>query len=278
MTTTKLRTGPDIDWRSRCLPGDSQGQSNACTVFAIASWAEVMLATEISNIACIDAYQKERAYRQKNGGLQITEAFAAATVARMLPRGTMINRVYDLQTLSLAPIVAGYKGVRWVAAANGSVSTETSESDHAVLIVGHIAGRVWIENSHGPAWGAGGFGSLSEAQHLTHCTQLWQIVLPGEPVSETEAEQRASAKLSEIIGDQVRSINANLITLGYHGLPASSLTILPDILTRSMSKQFDFAQELAKGNLASVYLLLRQQGITDQQINAVWTALTKTGA
>jgi len=271
---TTLRTGPDIDWRSKCHPGDNQGSNNACAVFAIANWVEAMYGRLISDQDAIDAWYKERMFRYRDayGGLQITEAFAAAYNAGWLLRGTQIRRVSSLQTLSLAPIVAAYTGIQWKADHAGRISDGPGTGNHAVLIVGHIANRIWIENSHSSKWGADGFGWMVEQYHVEKCVQLCQVIEPGAPTTEQEAARKAAASLAQLIGDHVTSISRNLAILGYI-LPASGGDVITDVMRRSMAGELSAAQNEAKRDLADAYLILRGQGVTDAQINAVWEVI-----
>lgn len=273
MIKLPLRTGPEIDWRTQCHPGDNQGETDACSVFAIANWAECMLGAAISNEEAIDVWRAERQMRYGNlsGGLTITEAFAGAMIrGKWMPQGTTLRRVSNIESLPLAPLVAGIVNIDWQAASStGMLSKTQSGTHHASLIAGHMRGMIIIENSHGPEWGQSGFAVMPEPLFPRHCNQLWQIILPGAPATLSEQAAQAAGRLSEQIGDQVKSIGRNLETLGY-SLPGDGRLIMADIIQRSMTGQLTSDQERAKSNLADVYLLLMGSGITDEQINAVW--------
>ena len=190
---TPLRDGPDVSWIPHCHPGDSQGQIGACSVFAIASWVEVMFQRPIDDSSCISAYREERRRRYGGGddGLTIPEAFFAAVTAGIVPSGCYCRRVPDLAALPLAPLVAVYRSTRgwYTPNAAGCVdhTDEAAPGFHAVLLVAHGQIRagspsasshkvIWIENSWGRDWGYMGFGVMTEAYHRAHLDSLWQIV------------------------------------------------------------------------------------------------------
>jgi hypothetical protein len=268
-----LRKGPDINWRSKCQPGDNQGELDACSVFAIASFAECMLGTAIPDEAAINVWRAERQFRYRDltGGLTIPEAFAAAIIrGRWLPHGTTMRRVTCLDSLPLAPLVAGIADVNWAAGrATGDLSVDLQGTLHAALLVGQEDGFLWFENSYGSKWGRGGFGWMGENRFTERCTQLWQIILPNAPATLSEAARRQAESLSSQIGDQVRSIARHLQTLGY-SLPGDGRVIMADIIRRSMAGQLSPAQQDARRDVTDVYLILMGSGITDAQINAVW--------
>ena len=282
---TPLRDGPDVSWIPHCHPGDSQGQIGACSVFAVASWVEVMFQRPISDDACISAYREERRRRYGGGddGLTIPEAFFASVTAGIVPAGCYCRRVPDLAALPLAPLVAVYRSTRgWYTPNAAGCVDHTDEAEpgfHAVLLVAHGQIRagspsasshkvVWIENSWGRDWGYMGFGVMSESYHRAHLDSLWQIVRQGQPTTVRELEQRQLAALAERIADPVKSIMINLGSLGYR-LPCEPAIVMADIVQRSMSGTLTPAQERSKANLADVYLLLRGQGIDDATIMTV---------
>ena len=273
MLKLPLRTGPYVDWRSACLPGDCQGESDACTVFALANWAECMLGLPIMDSYAVSVWREERQFRYGNpdGGLQVTEAFAGAMIrSAWFPRGTTLRRVSNLDTLPLAPLVAAISGLDWAIKPGTSLLGHAKPgTNHAVLVVADTGGEIWIENSHGPAWGDNGFGRMSHDTFARHCAQLWQIILPGAPATLAEVTARAAEALASQIGDQVRSIARNLQILGY-SLPGDGRTIMADVIRRSMSGQLTPAQNDARRDVTDVYLILMGSGITDAQINAVW--------
>jgi len=276
MLKLPLRTGPDIDWRSKCLPGDCQGETDACAVFAIANYAECMTGTPIEDAEVIEVWRAERQFRygNLNGGLQVTEAFAGAMIrARWLPHGTMLRRVSSLETLPLAPLVAGFCGLDWALPPGTSLLAKVNPAtNHAVLAVADIAGDIWAENSHGPRWGANGFGRMTHVTAASHCIQLWQIILPGADTTLAEQAARQAEALASQIGDQVRSIARHLKTLGY-SLPGDGRVIMADVIRRSMAGQLTDAQQDARRDATDVYLILMGAGVTDAQINAVWEVI-----
>jgi hypothetical protein len=276
MLRLPLRTGPDIDWRSKCLPGDDQGESDACAVFAVANWVECMLGTHISDAETIECWRAERMFRygHTNGGLQITEAFAAAMLrGKWLPPGTSLRRVSNLGSLPLAPLLTGIGGLDWtLPRGNHCLGRISSGTYHAVLVVADIAGAIWVENSHGQTWGRDGFALMPHDTFAQHALQVWQIILPGAPTTEEEAARQMAIALATSIGDHVRSIARNLAILGY-SLPGNGGDIMTDLMRRSMDGQLNPSQNEAKRDLADVYLLLRGGGITDAKINAVWEVI-----
>lgn len=274
MITLPLRSGPDIDWRSKCRPGDSQGETDACAVFAVANWVECMTGFPISNEAAIALWDGARTLRRDDApGLQITEAFAAAYRSGWLLPGTQIRRVSNLQTLSLAPLVIGVAGLDWsIPPGTSRLGRVDPGTNHAVLAIADKAGDIWIENSHGERWGHHGFGCMSHDVFRRHATQIWQIISPDAPTTEEEAARKLAIELAKNIGTQVRSIARNLAILGY-SLPANGGDIMTDVLRRSMEGTLSAVQNEAKRDLADVYLLLRGGGVTDAKINAVWEVI-----
>lgn len=275
-----LRSGADVSWIPRCIPGDDQGNIGACTVFAIASVVEAVFGRPISNEACISAYHAERRrrYGGGDGGLYITEALFTSVNAGIAPRGTSVRRTASLDTLIFAPLVAVYRitsGWRDVSSSgclDHSADTETGDL-HAVALVSH--GRIpldleiiWNENSWGQSWGYKGFCSMTRAYHLRHLDSLWQLIFPGQPASIAQYEAAQAARLAERLAVPVASIARNLQTLGY-AMPADGAMIMADIVRRSMDGSLNPDQERAKSNLADVYLMLRGQGVGDADINAV---------
>jgi hypothetical protein len=278
MITLPLRSGPDIDWRTKCIPGDCQGETDACAVFAVANWVECMLGQPISNEAAIELWRAERQfrYRDLDGGITVPEAFAGAMIrVRWLPHGTMLRRVGNLETLPLAPLIVCFTDLAWTLQPGTSLlGRDNPGTNHAVLAVADLAGYVWIENSHGPRWGENGFARLTHGAFARHAVQIWQIILPGAAATIDEQATRQAEELAGQIGDKVRSIARNLDILGYQ-LPGDSRTIMADIIRRSMAGQLTPAQNDARRDVTDVYLILSGSGITDAQINAVWDVINK---
>jgi len=185
MLKLPLRSGTEIDWRTKCHPGDSQGETGSCTTFAISNWAECMTGQAISDESAVETWRQERLwrYRDTDGGLQVTEAFAAAMIrARWMPHGTTLRRVNNLDTLPLAPLVVCFAGLDWALPLGKIIIGGMAiDSNHCVLAVADIEGYVWVENSHGRRWGQDGFGCMTYATFARHCVQIWQIILPGAP-------------------------------------------------------------------------------------------------
>lgn len=278
MLKLPLRSGPEIDWRTKCHPGDSQGETGSCATFAIANWVECMLGQPISDEAAIETWRQERLwrYRDEAGGLQVTEAFAAAMIrSRWLPHGTSLRRVANLDTLPLAPLVVCISGLDWALPAGTIIIGGMAvDSNHCVLAVSDIEGHIWVENSHGPKWGQNGFACMTHETFARHCVQIWQIILPDAPRTLADAQQAQVAALAAQISDQVRSLARNLATLGYT-LPGDGRTIMADVIRRSMAGQLTDQQNDARRDVTDVYLILLGSGITDAQINVVWNVISK---
>lgn len=181
MLTKPLRSGPDIDWRSHCHPGDDQGHTDACSVFAVANWVECVTPKLISDKEATGAWldYRQARYGDASGGVTIPEAFFVAVHSKWLPPGSTLRRVSDLQTLALAPLVLGVSGLAWdIEPGTARLSRISPETNHSCLGVGDIAADIHIENSHGIRWGVNGFGVMSHDVFRRHVTQIWQIILP----------------------------------------------------------------------------------------------------
>jgi hypothetical protein len=246
----------------------------------MASWAEVMTGTPVSDHTCIRIYREARDQRYGGGdaGLTIPQAFLSLTMAGVLPEGCHLRRVETLDSLCLAPLVAAYASTEgwYYPNADGYIHLDTRRAGwHAVLLVayGSIPGDrvIWVENSWGRNWGKDGFGCMTEAYHLAHCTELWQVVIPGRPTTATALRRHHDAQLADHIGGYVRSIVGNLALLGY-SVPCDPAVVMADIVHRSMAGKLTPAEESARSRLADVYLLLRGQGFTDAQIIQVATS------
>lgn len=273
MTNLPLRQGPDIDWRGKCHPGDSQGETDACTVFAIANYAECMLGKPIDDTEAIEVWRAEREFRYRDlaGGLTVTEAFAGAMIrGRWLPLGTTLRRVANLNTLPLAPLVVAFAGLDWSIEFGTSVLSRVQpDTRHTVLAIADKRAYIWIENSHGDRWGQSGFASMTHDTFARHAVQIWQIILPGQAATMSEQSNRQAEALASQIGDQVRSIARHLKTLGY-SLPGDGRVIMADVIRRSMAGQLTPEQQDARRDVTDVYLIFMGSGVTDAQINAVW--------
>jgi len=189
MPDKPLRDGADVSWIRWCKPGDNQGHSLACGVFAIANWVEVMLEDEIADDTCIAAWRDERrrVYGNLGGGLWIPEAFEACQRARIVPAGYEIAQARDLTAMYRAPLIATYRTtVGWNhtnAAGCIEHNGESDDKDHAVLAVawGGIGAApveqriVWTENSWGAGRGYHGYFVMLEQFHKKHCSGLWEI-------------------------------------------------------------------------------------------------------
>jgi hypothetical protein len=187
-----LIAGNDVSWIPHCYPGDDQGNVGACSVFAVASWAEVMLQKPIADDACIAAYraERQRRYGGGDGGLYTPEALIACVNADIIPSGTTCQRA-TLANLRRGPLIGEYETtVGWHrpnAAGCVDHAANSNYGRHAVLIVAHgsigpdphhLSRIVWIENSWGRRWGHDGFGVMTEGYHARYCGAMWEIRLP----------------------------------------------------------------------------------------------------
>jgi hypothetical protein len=192
-TPKPLRDDQDVSWVPHCHPGDDQGQTGACSVFAVASWAEVMLQRPIDDAVCIAAYraERQRLHNGGDGGLYIPEAIVACATAGIIPPGVTCHAAPTLANLRRAPLVAEYETtVGWNrpnAAGCVDHAATAPYGRHAVLIVAHgsigpdvshLTRIVWIENSWGRRWGHDGFGVMTEKYHAKYCAAMWELRLP----------------------------------------------------------------------------------------------------
>jgi len=164
------------DWRPRCHPGDDQGETDACSVFALASYAECMLQKPVSDADAIALWHAAIG----SGGISIASAFAAVMrYGNWLPRGTTISRVTTLEHLTQGPLIAVLRDLDWDRAApTGELAPAATPNRHACLLVANLDGTLWFENSHGPAWGNDGYATIAATNFWPHCDQLWKVTLP----------------------------------------------------------------------------------------------------
>lgn len=270
---------PRIDWSATVHPGRDAEDSGACTVFAVAHWLEAITGSRPDDAAVIAAYQAERAKRHPNSAatrLTMPEGFFAAYSAGWLPAGTTIRRTDNINRLAYGPILTAYNIpsywrcpdpdglVRLMGAYIGS---------HVVCQLRYDGSYLHFANSWGSKWGADGFGRISLGDHIYLSTEMWQVIIPGQPSTSEEAVRAAAAQIPQTLRDQLLALHLNLLALGYPGLPADADLIMPDIIRRSMTRTLNADQERAKGNLAAVYLLLVQAGMDAARINAAWQTL-----
>jgi len=271
---------PRIDWSSTVVPGQDAAGSGACTVFAVAHWLQAVTGSRPDDDAVIAAYQAERVKRYPNGGgtrLTMPEGFFAAYSAGWLLPGTTIRRTHDLDRLAYGPLLAAYSVTSgWLHPdpERGLVSISgDSIGSHVVCLLGYDGIHLQFANSWGRDWGAAGFGRIRTTDHLYRCTEMWQVIIPGQPSTPDEATRAAAAQIPQTLRDQLLALHLNLLALGYSGLPADPDLVMPDIIRRSMTRQLNADQERAKSNLAAVYLLLVQAGFDAGKINAAWRTL-----
>ena len=271
---------PRIDWSATVHPGRDAEESGACTVFAVAHWLEAVTGSRPADDAIIAAYQAERVKRYPDGGgtkLTMAEGFFAAYSAGWLPAGTTMRRTQDTDRLAYGPLLVAYHVTtgwlhtdpQW-----GQVSISgDSIGSHAVCLLGYDGIHFKFANSWGIDWGNDGFGRIRWADHLYRRSEMWQVIIPGQPSTPAEAVRAVAAQIPQTLRDQLAALHLNLLALGYAGLPADPDLIMPDIIRRSMTRQLNADQERAKSNLAAVYLLLVQAGMDAARINAAWQTI-----
>jgi hypothetical protein len=188
-----LRDGADVSWLPSCLPGDDQGSSGACALFALASWAEIMHRTDIHDHAVLKLYaQTVKALgRTQRSGLTYPEAYRAARAAGWLPSAQGIEQLITMDALYEQPLLAGYIVTpawdRQRVSKQGNLdhtAPRRQTGRHAVVIVayGSVAAFgpekwVYIENSWGGRWGWRGIGVMTEDLHRQMIRELWRIRL-----------------------------------------------------------------------------------------------------
>jgi len=190
---TPARDGPDISWLSRCRVGDNQGSTGACTLFALASWAEIMFGAPISDAECLDSYYKAcQRYNIPYGrGMQFSQAFLVAKDRGWLRDARGLSRVHDQDALARQPILAGYK----VTAAWDPKNMRNGIFDHSEgikyvrayhAVVNAAEGTVdgpggdrftTIENSWGLGWGDNGLGMMREDLFKRLCREMWIVII-----------------------------------------------------------------------------------------------------
>jgi hypothetical protein len=183
-----LRAGADVSWLPRVMAGDDQGNVGACAMFAMASWAEIMFGSRISDQDRLDAYAAAcKRLGRGDEGLYFPEAFEQAQRCGWLPGRTRIEATVDLGDLVEQPILAGYTVTpAWERPnAAGCLDHAASDEDlggHATVIVAHgivfdqsQTPIVFVENSWGTTWGWKGLCQMTEGLHRMMCNELWVI-------------------------------------------------------------------------------------------------------
>lgn len=189
LSVAPLRDGADVSWLQRCIVGDDQGREGACSIFAIASWAEIVLGHPISDQACLVAYQDALSQLGRgDDGLTYEEATQAAVAAGFLPGTAALTPCVDLSFLDEQPLLAAYAvTAAWDRVSSQGCLDHSADAGirgyHAVPIVAHgelrtQSGRwVYIENSWGLGWGWNGIGVMSEGLHRSLIREIWRIVI-----------------------------------------------------------------------------------------------------
>ncbi len=187
-----LRDGDDISWMGRARVGDDQGNSSACTLFGIANWVGIMLGIDIPDAEIIAAWERARMrlYGNLKGGLTVPQAWWAAQKEGWLYSHQTAERVRDMSTLAIAPLLGCYEiteGWRHPNAAGCICHTDTQVIGYHLVVIaehGYVGENgggapspriLWIQNSWKLKWGYKGCGQLTEDYHRKYCKQLWKI-------------------------------------------------------------------------------------------------------
>jgi hypothetical protein len=191
-TPGPLRDGPDVSWLPYCLPGDDQGSSGACALFAIASWAEIMYRTNIGDHEVLKTYAQtvKSLGRNQKAGLTYPKAYRAAKASGWLPTAKGIKQQLTMDALYQQPLLAGYIVTpawdRQRVSRQGNLDHTASRrqiGQHGVVIVAYgsvdaLGPEKWvyIKNSW-KDWGWQGIGVMTETLHRRMIRELWKILI-----------------------------------------------------------------------------------------------------
>jgi hypothetical protein len=89
-------------------------------------------------------------------------------------------------------------------------------------------------------------------------------------VAATEAAQLAA--MAEAYGQMVAVLRANLVAVG-HDIPVNSRTVTIDLMGRAAVGVLSPAERAAKDDIFQLYILLKEAGVTDSDIAAIWSAI-----
>jgi len=180
--------GEEWSWLDRARVGDNQGQNPACTMFALANWAEVIHGIKLSDAQIVQAWRQTAArVGRPDGALTYPEAFDGARRAGWLPKAQQIVSASGLAIGRGQPLLAAYAIVpAWdYVSAEGCLLHDPAfagpiSSYHAVLVVnvGRVQSgpvRVVFQNSWGIDWGKNGLGQMSLDLHDMLIRELWAI-------------------------------------------------------------------------------------------------------
>lgn len=186
-----LQLGKDVSWLQHCRLGDDQGTSPACSMFAFASWAQIMRGVTISDDYILTRFREtaKALNRPSWVGLTMGEAFAASSAAGMLPSvSTMVHA--DLDDLAAQPLLAIYTMCpAWDSPSESGYLNDSPGFEHpirgfhavAIVAAGDVkafkAGPfIYLENSWSRRWGWNGLGVMSMLQHRRLCRELWKLI------------------------------------------------------------------------------------------------------
>jgi hypothetical protein len=179
-----------ISWLPKCRVGNDQGQDGACVLFAIASWASIMLDVHVSDKDRLDAYwDYKKRTKSKTDGLTPGEGFQIASTLGWLPGMRAIRNAKDLAALADQPILGGYVVTpAWDGERVSSqgcldhLAPQAARGMHMVVIVadGHLSSLsgwrwIYIENPWGIRWAWNGIGVMSYELHTSLIKGLWII-------------------------------------------------------------------------------------------------------
>jgi hypothetical protein len=104
--------------------------------------------------------------------------------------------------------------------ADGAIPfSDQVEGGHAFAIVAYDDRGLWIQNSWGPEWGAGGFGRISYDDWLANGTDVWVARL-GAPVTLRQSESAAiahSATAGQSIAYSYSNLRPHIVSIGNDG-------------------------------------------------------------
>ncbi len=166
-------------------------------------------------------------FREARQDRRLTAARAADAASRTLGAYFRVNHK-DLVAMHCAlaevgvlyAVVNVHKG--WPAAKRKDGEITPSDKvlgSHAVAIVAYDQRGFWIQNSWGPAWGAGGFGHLRYDDWLRHGLDVWVARL-GVPTSLQDVSSAAQITASAYASSKihvVRDLRQHLVRIHQDG-------------------------------------------------------------
>jgi hypothetical protein len=87
-----------------------------------------------------------------------------------------------------------------------------------------------------------------------------------------EREAQAAGEKVAQFGQMVAVLRANLVAVG-HDIPVSSTAVTVDLMGRAAARVLSPQERAAKDDIFQLYILLKEAGITDSDIAAIWSAI-----